>query len=356
MLAAQASLAAPACDAPEPVCSARESVFAISSDFDPYASAVRIGPDLLVTNRHSVADGEEVEIALPGGGKVPGRVAPSAWPGDLVLLRADLPDGPALKPGGEADGALYAVGQDIGQRAIRVFPEGAVLRAPAKGKSLARLHHTAYTQPGVSGGALVDAGGAFVGIATSGGSGRFEAIPASRLAALKDQSGEAHAARSAEIGRAYRDCTIDIEDAQREAETLSEDAAERIERRCAETGNRQLFDLAGQTLARARRLDAAAGLFERSLEIDPNAVNARIGLVITLMFARRNEDALEHVRWLVDVVPKSTEAQRFAVHVGKGAGDMALAEKGLELIKEHNPAQYEAAKRFMEMPAPGSRR
>jgi tetratricopeptide (TPR) repeat protein len=201
----------------------------------------------------------------------------------------------------------------------------------------------------------VNAGGALVGIATSGGAGRFEAIPASRIPALQDASGDAHVARSAELGAAYRDCIIDVEEAQRARGALPAEVTDKIESRCSATGNRQLFDLAGQALGRARKFDAAIALFERSLDTDPNAVNARIGLVITLMFARRNEDALEHVRWLVDVVPRSTEVQRFAVHVGKEAGDMALAEKGLALIRQYNPAQYEAAKRFLEMPPPKPR-
>lgn len=355
LLSCQTGLAEPACDAPEPVCAAREGVFAISSAFDPYASAVRIGPNLLVTNRHGVAGEEKVEITLPGGGKTQGEVVPTSWPGDLVLLRAPLPEGPSLSPAAATDGALYAIGRDISQRAIRVFPKGQLLLSPAEGKPLARLHHTAYTQPGVSGGALVNEAGALVGIATSGGSGRFEAIPASRIAALEAESGAAHAKRSKEIGEAYETCILEMEEAQRAPGAMSDEVAGRIRNDCAATGNRQLFDLAGQALGRARKFDDAIDFFQRSLDMDPNAINARIGLVITLMFARRNEDALDHVRWLVDVVPESTEVQRFAVHVGKGAGDMALAEKGLELIKRHNPAQYEAAKRFMDMPAPAQR-
>jgi len=355
LLAHGAGHAQPACDAPEPVCDARSGVFAISSAFDPYASAVRIGPDLLVTNRHSVADETSVEVVLPDGGKVQGAVVPTAWPGDLVMLRATLPDGPVIATGGAAGGPFWAIGQDISRRAVRVFPKGELLAAPAEGKPLARIHHTAYTQPGVSGGALVDEHGKLVGIATSGGSGRFEAIPVSRLDDLEAESGEAKGERSQEIGKAYRSCIIDLEDLQRSRAPLADDTAKKLQSDCTATRNRQLFDLAAQKLGQAKQVEASIAMFRRSLDIDPNAINSRVGLVISLMFAQDHETALEHVRWLMEKIPESPDVQRFAIHVGKRAGDMALAEKGLKLVKKHNPGQYEAAKRFLEMPAPAPR-
>jgi len=356
VLSSGGALAQQTCAAPQPVCAARDSVFALSSTFDPYASAVRIGPDLLVTNRHAVADAGTVQITLVDGNKVEGTVIPSSFEADLILIRAALPQGSVSVRGREASGDLYVIGQDIGARRIRVFPKGNLLRAADPSKPLSRLHHTAYTQPGLSGGALVNAAGELVGIATSGGAGRFEAVPTARLAKLEELSGGAHVSRSVEIGRAYRDCIIDLEKAGRTRDALASDAGVRIKKSCTETGNRQLFDLAGQLFGKARDFEAALDFFRRSLDTDPNAINARIGMVITLTFAQRPRDALDHVRWLIDVVPQSTQVQRFAVHVGKSAGDMALAEKGLALIAKHNPAQLEAAKRFLEAPVRQRRR
>ena len=349
------SLAQDSCKAPEPVCTARASVFALSSAFDPYASAVRIDTDLLVTNRHSVADETDVKITLSSGEKIPGSVVPTSYGGDLVLIRAKLPAGQVLKPGGVAEGDLYTIGQEIGVRRIRVFPKGTVLLGADMSKPHARLHHTAYNQPGVSGGAVLNAKGEFVAIATSGGAGRFEAIPVARIDALQTLSGANHDRASAKIGKAYRDCITDVEQATRVRDTLPDDIAARIEKSCSVTGNRQLFDLAGQVLGRARRLDRSLDFFHRSLEKDPNAINSRIGLVITLMFAQKNNEAVPHVRWLMDTVPQSAEAQRYAVHIGKRAGNMSLARDGLALVKKYNPAQYEAAKRFIETKLPPRR-
>lgn len=348
--------ASPECRAPEPVCNARDGVFAVSSAFDPYSSAVRIGADLLVTNRHVVADEARLRIRLKDGREIEGEVVPNSRGWDLILVKAELPDGPILELGSDVTGDLYAVGQDINHRAIKVFPKGRTLKAPGEDLPSGRLHHTAHTQPGVSGGALVNAEGKVVAIATSGGSGHFEAIPASRIETLKSASGPEHAERSAEIGKAYRECTVDLEKAHRANDALPNDVAVRIEQACTATENRQMYDLAGQALARARRIEAALSFFERSVAADPNAVNARIGYVITLMYARKHQDALDHVRWLLATVPESAEAQRFAIHVGKQSGDMELARRGLALVEKHNPAQFEAAKRFLETPAPGQRK
>lgn len=309
---------------------------------------MRIGPDLLVATRHGVADERDVKVHGADGAPVPGTVIPTSFSGDLVLIRAVLPDGPVLAPGGEADGDLYVAGRDIQTRRIRVFPKGELLSKPEPSKPLARLHHTVRLQTGVSGGALVNAAGKFVAVAVSGGRGRYEAVPASRIAELKAASGEEHAARSAEIGKAYRECLVSVEKAQRANDALPDEAADQIERACLASGNRQLFDIAGQVLGRSRRLDAAVRLFERSVATDPNAVNARLGLVVTLIFARKAEAALPHVRWLIDAAPKDIQVQRFAVQVGKRAGDSALAEKGLALIGKYNPAELEGAKRFLE--------
>ncbi len=343
-LAAQES-----CKAPAPVCSARDAVFAISA-FDPVGSAVRIGPDLLVTSRHIVADRTTVRISLPGGGKLEGAVIASSFPGDLILLRAKLPDGPVLKAAAAKKGDLWSIGQDISARAIKVYPKGKVLLLPAPGKPYARLHHTAYNQPGNSGGALVNAAGELIGVSASGGAGRFEAVPASQIADLQAQSGPGHAARSAVLGKNVRECTLMLEKAQRLGDKLPEKIAANMETSCTASENRQLFDLAAQLMGRQRRLGMSVKFFERSLEKDPNAINSRLGLVIALRFSRRLEEAKEHVRWLLDVIPEERTIHPIALQIGKMSNDQALIGEVLALIEKHTPDQLEAAKSFLKSP------
>lgn len=352
LLLTASATAREACQAPEGACAARAAVFAVSA-FDPYGSAVRIGPELLVTNRHIVAGETHATVSLADGGSVEAEVVPTAFAGDLVLLRANLPPGPALAPGGTSDGALYTVGQDIGSKAVRVFPKGRLLFAPAPGKSQARLHHTAYSQPGTSGGALVDDKGALVGIVASGGEGRFEAIPAHRLAELKAESGPAYADRSREIGDAYRDCTEMLEQAG--GGKLEDGAADKLALRCAASGNRQMFDMAAQTLGRARKMDKSVELFSAAVELDPNSINTRLGLVVTLVFARRHKEAVPHVRWLLEAAPEEPAVHQYAIQAGKLGGAPDLADQGLALIEKYNPAHLDAAKRFLAAPAPQPR-
>ena len=89
----------PACAAPEPVCAALGAVFAVSS-FDPLASAVRVGPEFLVTNRHVVADETRAEVRLADGRRLVAEVVPTGYAGDLALLHVSgLGDGPVVVDG-----------------------------------------------------------------------------------------------------------------------------------------------------------------------------------------------------------------------------------------------------------------
>ena len=337
------------CNAPKPVCDARGAVFGISA-FDPVGSAVRIAPDLLVTNRHIVADQSRAQIILPDGGKVEGEVIPASFPGDLVLVRAKLPDGPVFRIASGQASELWSLGQDISARQIKVYPKGKLLLAPYQGKPYARLHHTAYNQPGNSGGALVNASGELVGITASGGAGRFEAVPATQIADLQKMSGPTHEERSASIGRNVRTCTLMLEKARRLGDTMPEKIAGAVKASCERSENRQLFDLAGQLFGRQRRLDEAVKFFERSLDKDPNAINSRLALVITLRFARQLDAAKPHVRWLLDMIPQERSIHPIALQIGKASKDQALIDEALGLIEKHAPNQLEAAKNFLKSP------
>jgi len=340
-----------ACARPEPVCEARAAVFAVSS-FDPAGSAVRLGPNRLVTARHVVADEQTVTVFLADGQEIEAQVVPSDYLGDLILLESDaLPPGPSLTPKGIKPGAaLFSVAADVGSRRIRAYRPGRLQLAPPPDRPLARLHHDAYSQPGNSGGALVDESGRLVGIVASGGEGRFEAIPAKAIFALSAHSGPDFASASAEIGTAVRICTLLLEEHRAPGGRLGDEEAKAIETACRRSGNRQLMDLAGQTLGRNGRAPAAISLFEQGLAEDPNAVNTRIGLAITHHLARDFEAALPHLRWLLDNGDDDLTVLRLAIHAGTWAGDEALARRALERLGEVNPESVPAARRFLNDP------
>ena len=344
--------AAVQCQAPEPVCAARAQVFRIAS-FDPIGSAVLVGPGLLVTNRHVVADSAWAEVFLPGGLVMRAEVVPTGYSGDLALLRlAGLGDRPAPEIGSATkDSELYTVGADVGSKRISVYPPGWVILLPAPAKPLARLHHSALTRPGNSGGALVDGAGRLVGIATSGGEGVYEAIPASEIASLRSLSGPQYERENRTIGAAYRKCIEGLETYRPRRGSL--ESPEGIENDCSNSGNRQLFDLAGQALGRAGRFEASAAMFERSLVQDPNAINSRIGLVVALFLARRHGAAVPHLRRLLGLIPADRRILRYAIQAGKLGGDRDLARRALALLERHHPNLAPPARRFLEDMPPG---
>ncbi len=344
------------CQAPKPVCAVRGRVVRIAS-FDPVASAVLIGPGLLVTNRHVVADNPWADVFPPGGPVRRARVVPTDYPGDLVLLRAEgLNGGPALEIApADAGAELYAVGVDVGRERVRVYAPGRIILQPAEGKPLARLHHSAHGQPGNSGGALVDGAGRLVGIVTSGGEGRHEAIGAAQLAVLRARSGPRYADASRALGAHYRKCIEALERARRRRGPAEAAVGDVIAESCAASGNRQFFDLAGQFFGRARRFDDSVAMFERALEQDPNAINSRLGLAIILDFARRYGAAVPHLAWLLGVLPADRRVLRLSVQVGKWGGDPDLAQRALALLEIHHPDIAPRARDFLadDRPPPG---
>jgi len=338
------------CRAPEPVCAARDSVFVISA-FDPVASAVRIAPDLLVTNRHVTADQSAVMITAKTGAQIPGRVIATSYEGDLVLIKAEnLPSGPVLSMAkADENSQLFTVGTDFSRRKIRVYPPGKTLLQPSKPAPFARLHHTALSQPGNSGGALVNQAGQLVGIVTSGGEGRYEAFPISAIEKLKSLSGDTHIDKSRAIGSAIRAC-MDFQDKQPRRGRMSKQVGQELKNICEVSHNRQLMDSAAVMLGRSRHLKLSRQLLELALKRDPQAINTRLSLITTLTFMRQHEDALPHIRKLMSIIPEDGTLQRFAIQAGKFGNDMALANEGLALVQKHNPAQAEAAARFLAAP------
>jgi hypothetical protein len=300
-----------------------------------------------------MADGTRAELHLPDGRSLAAEVVPSAYPGDLVLLRVrglsgELGEGPVLTQGAESPGAtLYVIGFDIARRQARVFAPGHLVLAPAPGHPLARLFHSAESLYGTSGGALVDGAGRLAGIVASGAEGRNEAIPAAALVALLAETGPAQAEATRLRGAATRAC---IEALERASARLAARLAETLEQRCPESGNRQLLDLAAQAFGRAGRHGRAIALFERALAEDPNAINARIGLALTLQLARHYDVAAPHLSRLLDVLPDNLQVLRMATLSGKLGGDAALGDRALALIETHHPLIAPSARKFLGRP------
>ncbi|MEO1000987.1 MAG: trypsin-like peptidase domain-containing protein, partial [Pseudomonadota bacterium] len=343
------------CPHPAPVCLARQAVFPVTS-FDPVGSAVRIAPDLLVTNRHVVGDRADAVVHTPDGPRG-AEVLPSAYRGDLALLRVEgLPDGALiLSPEPDAagqqaagQGPFFAIGADIARQEVRVFEPGGVIAPPAEGAALGRLHVSAHMQPGVSGGALVDAAGQLAGIATGGGEGRFEAIPLRDVPALLDglddpDAGAVHAA----LGAALVACAEALESWQPgsgERAPLAET--------CAGADNAGQLLEAGRLLAQSGAFAEGADLHARAVAQVPNSLNARLSLLVSLQLGGRFEEMLPHARRVMELAPDDPQALRFAIQAGVWGGDPALAEAGYTALLAADPRQAQAARRFIDDPPP----
>lgn len=341
------------CKQPQIVCEGRSAVFPISA-FDPVGSAVRISDTVLVTSRHVVADETDIDVFLPDGKKIKAKPIPTDYKGDVILLSApDLPAGPILVPADTRIAAtVHTIGADVSFGRIRAYDPGKIKLLPAAGKPLARLHHTAYNQPGNSGGALVDENGKLVGIIASGGEGRLEAVPANVLDGLKQRSGPDHAEANAEIGAAIRICTLKLDEARSVQGALEEQDAKAIGTSCRRTGNRQFFDLAAQAFGSRRMIDESLALFEASLDQDPNSLNGRLGLAITYHFAARYEEELPHLRFLRQHLPEDLQVLRLAIQAGIWGDDPEFAQSAFDTLKKINPKMAPAAERFLKSPPP----
>ena len=345
------------CPHPPPVCRIRQAVFPVSS-FDPVASATRIGPAFLVTNRHVVADRPDAVVHTPDGPRV-ARVVPSAYPGDLALLEVlGLPaDGfvPDLEGEVRDDGAFYAVGVDIARKEVRVFDPGGLIARAAEGAELGRLHIRSHMQPGVSGGALVDERGALVGIAVGGGDGRFEAMPLEGVRALLALRADPTAADvTRRLGTALAACAAGMDALQ--ARKAGESDRDKLAETCAAARNHGQLLEAGRILVRARDFDSAMALHGQAAEQVPNSINARISLLVSLQLAGRFDEMTGHARRLMRMAPEDPQALRFAIQSGVWGHAPELAEDAYRALLKADPRQAEAARRFIDNAPPAPRR
>ncbi|MYH57819.1 MAG: trypsin-like serine protease [Boseongicola sp. SB0675_bin_26] len=337
------------CPHPPAVCIMRQAVFPVSS-FDPAASATRIAPTLLVTNRHVVGDRTDAVVHTPDGPR-DAEVIASDYLGDLVLLGIDgLPeDGhvPALDDSAAGTAQLYVVGADVDRREVRVLDPGTLIAGPAEGAELGRIHVTARMQPGFSGGALVDEAGNLVGIAVGGGEGRYEAIPLAQVARLLDgRSSDAASELTEWLGRAFAKCADQI-DAGESGAKVEPQAVVDI---CSTAFNQGQLLEAGRMLARSGSFDDAAMLHGQAVRQTPNSINARLSLLASMQLAARFKDMTEHAEWLIGMAPDDPRALRIAIQSGVWGDVPALAEEAYQLLLNADPRQARAARRFIDRP------
>jgi len=345
------------CKAPEAICAATSRVFRIAS-FDPLASAVAVGPGLFVTNRHAVADVKKFKVFIPQHGPVEATSIPTSYRGDLILFQVKGMKTPTPLTLAQANPRdhYYTIGADIRSQEIRVYKPGHLLLPLAVSKPFARLHNNAYSQPGNSGGALVDAKGHLVAIVSSGGDGHNEAIPASEIKKLKSLSGPGNEIQSQIFGMAYRNCIEALESFSTSRKQPPLGAIVTLKDQCRRTNNRQLWERAGQTFSRIGRHKDAIDMFSRALDQDPNAINSMISMAIALHLSGLYVDETIHLRRLIKILPSDAGVLRLGVQAGAWGNDKTLTQKSLHLMEIHYPKLAPMARSFIRKnPTPPKR-
>jgi S1-C subfamily serine protease len=142
--------------------------------FERDGSGVTVGPDTVVTNAHVVAGEARTTVIRPDGRRIRAQVTVFDPVRDLALLSVPgLGQEPLPLATGKVGTTAAVFGHPGGQAALRVSPAAIRQQVNALGQDLYELGVTRRTvyvlaanlEPGDSGGALVDADGAVVGVA-----------------------------------------------------------------------------------------------------------------------------------------------------------------------------------------------
>jgi serine protease DegQ len=145
------------------------------------ATGVAYAPGLVVTANHVLERDEDLSIVEPGGTSMPAQLVGRDPATDLAVLRAnglDLPAAAAATAPARTGQLVLALGRPGPMASLGVVSfVGGPLRT-GRGLTLEQYIRTDATPyPGFSGGPLIDASGAILGITTTGFGGATLAIP-----------------------------------------------------------------------------------------------------------------------------------------------------------------------------------
>jgi S1-C subfamily serine protease len=166
---------------------ARDSVAAVKLSERAHLAATRWRPDVLVTSEQSLPEREALDVLLPDGSSIPGKLAGRDAATNVAVIRLDEPvPAPVLSPSLPQVGALTIVaGSDGGGRPSArlgmvnaLGPEWHSMRG---GRIEARIQLDVRLAGSEEGGPAFDAGGGWLGMTTFGPRGQVLVIPAATL-------------------------------------------------------------------------------------------------------------------------------------------------------------------------------
>lgn len=342
------------CGAPVPVCGWMQDTVGIKTP-NMIASGTMITPDFILTNRHVVEDHPVIVVRTAFGEIKRATPIPHNVPVDLVILRFEdspknaLPD--MILPEDAADNSqiLHVVAFDQGRSQSRVYGVSSYAIFPDLGTNpRARIHSDAKALPGNSGGAVVDEAGRLVGILAAGDGDMSEIIPISHLGALIKNSKTDHAEAFFAQGKAIRDCADLLYDAGPVARDPAPDLVAALKASCLASGNKMLFDQAGQKFGQWWMFAQSEMFLRKSLALDPDSPNSLMSLAVTYHLNREMEKEKPILARYLDIDPQSSQALRLAVQVAGVLKDREFADRALALMAVHNPAAVPMAQSFID--------
>ena len=350
MILPGSGVARTSCDAGAAICAWTQRVVGIKTP-NMIASGTLIGDGFVLTNRHVVEDHGSVLIRLPDGEVTRAQSIPHDVPVDLVLLRLRGTDNPLPRRDDAVPGhspILTVVGFDQGRNQPRAYEPSTFARHPdATVLPQARIHADARALPGNSGGAVLNAAGELVGILAAGDGEMSEIIPIQHLSALLARSDSAHEQAFLQQGGAIRRCADLLYDAGSIARDPPSDLVMALKTACLTSGNKMLFDQAGQKFGEWWMFQLSEMFLRESLKLDPDSPNSLMSLAVTYHLDRQMEKERPLLERYLDIDPQNPQALRLAVQVAGVLKDRLLADRVLALMEAHNPAALPLAREFI---------
>ena len=338
------------CDKTESICLMLNEVVGIKTPM-MVASGTVFNKDFIITNRHVIEDHKQVIIKFNDGAIKKAYPIPHNYPVDLVILtlNKDLVIPNKLIIPSPITGMLRVVAFDQGRKSNRIYKKGRVIVLPNNKMNIqARIHTTAKSLPGNSGGAVVDDNGNLVGFLASGDGNINEVISLSSLNGVLKNTNNKHNIEFFKIGRFIRLCADSLEIAFNVQRNPDPVLINNITTNCWNSNNKQLIDQAGQTFGRLGDLKKSSKFLERSIEMDPMSPNSLLSLAITYHIDRKLNKERPIILRLLKLIPEDPQVLRLGVQVAGILKDKKMSETILNLMSLHNKEALPLAKKFID--------
>lgn len=315
------------------------------------ASGTIINENLIVTNRHIVEDHKEFIIKYNDGRIKKAFPLSHNFPVDLALLtlnkETEIPD--KFIYSNKIKGLIRVVAYDQGRNSNRIYIKGKIISFPDILKyPQGRIHTTAQTLPGNSGGVAVDEEGNLVGIVAAGDGNINELIPIALLNNVLKNTNSKHKDKFFKIGKYNRLCADNLDVSFNTNKKLNVKIADNIDNYCWKTNNKQFFEQAGQTFGRTGDLSRSTKFLEKSVELDPMSPNSLLSLAITYHIDRKLDKERPLIKRLLNLTPENPQVLRLGVQVAGILKDKEMSKNVLDLMSKYNKNALPLAKKFID--------